>query len=482
MKTLFDVVLFDVVVLGAGPAGSNAAIAAAAQGVSVALLDEAPKAGGQIWRAKSPAVLSAPPTPESRRGDALRDRLQASGVKHLAGVRVWSFGRTDEGWHIHYADDTEVGVLHSKALILAQGAQERVFAVPGWTLPGVIGLAGTTALLKENLTPPRGRTVVAGNGPLLFFVASEVERLGGRVVAVVCQNSLMDWLKATPALLTRPVLALRGAKWLLGLRRKSIPVHWRSAALEVVGVHSVEKVVVGRLDREWTPVANKRITIEADNLCLGHGLQPGIDAARMAGVAIKYVPSLGGWVPEAEPDRSTAVPGLFICGDGAGILGADAAVVQGQLAGQSAVGYIDPEQMDAGKQHALLKRSRKCGRFGAAMTQLSIPRRGQLVMITPDTIVCRCESLCRAEIESENATGAVSTNALKSGTRAGMGFCGGRFCMDTVARLMSEQSGKIWRRYYRRLHGRRCARFRWLLSPVSLNTAACRYPGRHRYD
>src|SRR5690606_14103648 len=62
----------DIAVIGAGPAGANAALAAARRGFSVTLLDEQPKPGGQVWRAKSAAILDAPATPETLAGDRLR--------------------------------------------------------------------------------------------------------------------------------------------------------------------------------------------------------------------------------------------------------------------------------------------------------------------------------------------------------------------------------------------------------------------------
>ena len=67
--------LIDILVVGAGPAGGNAALAAARHGKHVVLLDEQVKPGGQIWRAKDSSILSAPQTPESSAGDALRAQI-----------------------------------------------------------------------------------------------------------------------------------------------------------------------------------------------------------------------------------------------------------------------------------------------------------------------------------------------------------------------------------------------------------------------
>ena len=67
---------------------------------------------------------------------------------------------------------------------------------------------------------------------------------------------------------------------------------------------------------------------------------------------------------------------------------------------------------------------------------------GLVENIYSETMVCRCEAISRSDLEQEISSGATSPNAIKSGTRAGMGPCGGRFCRDTVARLISLNTGK----------------------------------------
>ena len=62
------------------------------------------------------------------------------------------------------------------------------------------------------------------------------------------------------------------------------------------------------------------------------------------------------------------------------------------------------------------------------MTGLSVRREGLGKLTTSDTILCRCESVSKRDIQSEIDTGAASANAVKSGLRAGMGPCGGKFC------------------------------------------------------
>ena len=166
----------DVAIIGAGPAGANAGIMAASQGCHTIIIDEQAMPGGQIWRAKSEAIKSAPMTPEIIDGDKLRVSIAESNLTHIANARVWQIERELDEWVLHFIINGRSEKIGAKVLILATGAREYVQPTPGWTLPGVIGLAGATALMKRDLLTPGKRTVVSGTGPLVFFVASEIRR------------------------------------------------------------------------------------------------------------------------------------------------------------------------------------------------------------------------------------------------------------------------------------------------------------------
>lgn len=429
---------YDIAILGAGPAGANAAISASQQGCRVLVIDEQAKAGGQVWRAKSAAIVKSPNTPETAAGNALRDALSSSNAAHLGDARLWQIERETNGWTLHILVGERTKTITAKALILAGGAREFVQPIPGWTTPGVIGLAGATALIKQDMALPGRSTIVSGTGPLVFFVASEIRRLGGTVKAIVTPNSRRDWLRAMPAMLARPDLMWRGAIWVADLMLAGVPIFWGHALGQVTGHETVTSVDIRTLDSVGAPIGPVR-TIDADSVCLGNGLIPAIEAAQLAGVPLQHRPALGGWVPLADSDGKTPVGGLFVCGDSAGIRGAAAAEIHGQLAGRSAAQFVGKRTSD---DHAKLqKRYLRAGRFGIAMTALSIAKRGRDALTTPETIMCRCESLTKGHIAQEITAGAKSANAVKSGMRAGMGPCGGKFCQTAIARLIAEMDG-----------------------------------------
>lgn len=409
--------MYDVIVIGAGAAGANAALEADKLGLSVLMIDEQRAAGGQVWRDKSPSILKAPKSETSIKGDRLREKVNNSIIHVRFGCRVWNIEKKDN-WIISIEGER----ISSKALIIATGAQERVIPIPGWTLPGVMGLAGATALFKEHMVVPGKNTVVAGSGPLLFYVASEIERLGGNVAAIVSLNSRLDWLKTLPAMITQPKLLWQGFKWVLSFYNK---IHWQHAPVSFEGEAQVSSVTIRKVDANWKPVGSEK-WIDADSVCYGQGLLPAIEATRLAGADHHYDETLGGWVPTIDDMGRTSIEGLYACGDNAGILGVLAAPMRGENAAQALIN--NGVRYDIGKAE----------RFGRAMTALSIPRAGLVDLITQDTEVCRCEGVSRKDIEHEITSGGGSPNAIKSGTRAGMGPCGGRYCSEAQAMISGE--------------------------------------------
>ncbi len=125
---------YDVIVVGAGPGGMAAATLAAGAGLSTLIIDENQGPGGQVYRAATTSPLKDGPIlgKEYGQGAVLARALAESGAEVLHGAIVWSLDR-----------DLVVGVsrggrsrlLKAGRVILATGALERPFPIPGWTLP-----------------------------------------------------------------------------------------------------------------------------------------------------------------------------------------------------------------------------------------------------------------------------------------------------------------------------------------------------------
>lgn len=430
----------DLVVLGGGPAGANAAIAAAERGLDVVLIEESPAAGGQVWRAPWAGLDKPAKGPEARDGAALRAALAASKVETRFGRRVWS---VTDGFRLDAVGPDGNETVEAAHFIAATGAHERVVPFPGWTLPGVVGLAAATIMLKSHGVLPGQKVVVAGRGPLLAAVAAGILEAGGTVLAVIDAAPRSAWLSALPALATRPGLLAQGARWMGKVLAARVPVLSGHAIVRAEGEDSVSRVVAAPVDAEGAFTGGRERVFEVDGLCVGHGLVPGADIPRLMRATMRFDRRLGGFVPMVDPFGRTSVPGLYAVGDGAGIRGAASAVHAGRLAGLAAArdsGRLCEADFGKAKEPdlvALLKLSS----FSDAMAGMMALRPAQVAAIPAETVVCRCEDVTRAEIDAAAREGASDVNQLKHFTRCGMGPCQGRMCGDVAAELLAAHVG-----------------------------------------
>ncbi|TDN70207.1 (2Fe-2S)-binding protein [Paraburkholderia sp. BL10I2N1] len=434
---------FDVVVLGGGPAGASAALAAASTGLSVALFDENPSAGGQVYRAPIDGIgasIDAGSSADQEAGDALRRELAASTVTTFFAHSVWA--ATGE----YRVDATGPhGPVHclARALIVASGTTERVVPFEGWTTPGVIGLAAATILLKSQGVLPGRSTLLAGCGPLLAAVAAKTIEGGGKVEAIADLAGTADWAATLPALLARPDLLWQGAKWWRTIGRAGTPRFARHTIVRVEPAGERLRATLAPCDAAGRPMDGQRKTVLADCIAVGHGLTPSTEVTRLLRAKHVYSRAAGGWIAVADEDGRTSRPLLYVAGDVAGIAGAAAAAIHGTLAGLACaldVGASNPSRLTR-RSEPTRKAHRQAMRIGHAMADLMALRFGHVDSITPDTIVCRCEDVTRREIDAACDAGAQDANQLKAWTRCGMGPCQGRTCGDVAGELLMRRAG-----------------------------------------
>src|SRR5262245_776945 len=206
------------VVVGAGPAGMSAAIAAARAGLPSLLLDENPQPGGQIYRRPPPALASHNAVPPA--GNDLFQELEelSNRIDLRTDVTVWGIFPTRR------LAVTGLPTIEADHLILAPGAYEYLPPFPGWTLPGVMTPGGAQALVKTQGVLPGRRALVAGTGPFLLVVADQLHRAGMEVVAVLELAGTGEMLRALPGLLSSPRLLWEGLGYVGRLWRQGISV------------------------------------------------------------------------------------------------------------------------------------------------------------------------------------------------------------------------------------------------------------------
>jgi len=434
---------WDLVVVGAGPAGLRAAIEGARAGLSVAVIDENARPGGQIFRQIPEAFGVVDPGrlgSEFARGQALFAELQPLPIRFVLNATVWG---TFEDRVLEVAQGDRGLRIRGEAVVLATGAYDRPVPVPGWTLPGVLTAGGAQTLLKSQRILPGRRILMAGTGPLQLVVASQLAKAGAEIVAVAEAVPARALVRHTISLLRVWGITRDGLAYRWTLVRKRVPWIAPAILVRVEGREGAERATIARADAEWRAVPGTERTFEVDTVCLGYGLVPSIELARLLGCRLWFDALADVWVPERDDAFETTVPGVFAVGDGAGVAGAVVAAEEGRIAGLAvarALGRLTPVEA-ALRMAPARRRLIRLAAFRAAMDAAYRIRPGLQELATADTIICRCEERTRADLESAIADGARRPDHLKAWTRAGMGPCGGRMCGLSVAHLLARQLG-----------------------------------------
>ncbi len=402
---------FDVVVVGAGPAGIAAAVRAAEAGVSVALVDDNPAAGGQIWRGGFSSQPAA-----ARQWLA---RLNALPIRRLQGWRIFDSGGPGvlhaERQSSHRSGEStwNCAELRYKNLILATGARERFLPFPGWTLPNVMGAGGLDAMVRSGLSIAGKRVVVAGTGPLLLAAAAHLAGCGARIVAICEQAPLRRMASFAAQLLGQPNKVGQGFSMLLAARRAEILTGcW---VLSACGENKLESVTL-RLPEKIKEVA-------ADYLACGYHLVPNLELPMLLGCDTE-----AGFVA-VDAQQRTSVANIFCAGEPTGIGGVERALLEGQIAGLTAAGRT----RDAATLGGSRKGSDRFVRALAAAFALDPELRR---LPSGRTLVCRCEDVPYAAL-----TGHDSWRDAKLQTRCGMGSCQGRICGAATEFLFGWRDG-----------------------------------------
>jgi NADPH-dependent 2,4-dienoyl-CoA reductase/sulfur reductase-like enzyme len=303
---------------------------------------------------------------------------------------------------------------------------------------------GAQALVKAMHVLPGRRALVAGTGPFLLVVAEQLHRAGMEVAGVVELAPRRDAVRALPGLVAHPGLLAEGLRLHYRLKRAGVPLHRGHVLVEARGDGEVREAVVAPCDGEGHPDRSRARVVPVDTVCAGYGFVPRTELAQMAGCKLRFVERLGGWVPEVGEDFQTSVPGVWLVGDGAGVAGALVAELEGTFAGlvvAHRLGALAPQAFAAARR-PLVRRLARLMRFRAALDRIYRLRPGLVDLAAPDTVVCRCEELNRAEVEAGIAAGGTDLGTLKVMTRLGMGPCQGRMCWPAAARLLAARTGQ----------------------------------------
>jgi len=427
---------YDLAVIGAGPAGMAAAVTATEAGAAVLIVDEQPAPGGRIYQSieapgpVDPDVLG----PDYAHGRGLAAALRASDADYASGATVWQVSPERE---IGLSMGGEARIITADAVIVATGAMERPFPVPGWTLPGVMTAGAAQIALKSAGLAARD-AVFVGTGPLVYLIVHQYLKAGIPVKAILDTAPAGHLFRALPHLpgaLLASRQIIKGLGYLSAIRKAGIPFIKGVSGVEIKGETAAETIRYQR--------GGHQHELEASRIFLHQGVVPNVNLTRAIGCAHDWNPAQLCWRVRADDWLETTVDGIFIAGDAGFIGGALAAEHQGRLAALGALahtGHLDEAERNnrgAPIRHALAAETR----LRPFLDALYRPIKGHRIPADDATVVCRCEEITAGEIHRTASLGCAGPNQLKSFCRAGMGPCQGRLCSLTVTEMLAEFNG-----------------------------------------
>ncbi len=410
-----------IIVIGAGPAGLAAAEAASRNGTDVALIDSAPRKGGQYWRHQI-AVKGY----RSNRADNLFAKIEnASSITHISEATVWSIEKDGNLFRVNYLQGGQESSLTAEKLILATGAYDRSLPFPGWDKPGSMTPGAAQSLLKGHGVLAGKKVVVAGTGPFLLPVATGLAESGAEIVGLYDANTPLRWALSPHALLLNPSKFLELIYYARLLKRFSVTPQFKRAVYSF----SEGSATISRVNSKFNIVAKRNKSHLVDVVAAGWGFTPDLSLGGIVGCA-QRVDVDGTTIFSVDDAQRSSVENVWIAGEATGIGGADLSLIEGEIAGLSASGQgVRP----------LLKFNRMRKQIFANALKRSYPiRDGWQSWSDVTTTICRCEEVKMSEIrESVTELGAEDSRTAKLFTRAGMGLCQGRICSRNVSEIVA---------------------------------------------
>lgn len=426
---------FDLVVIGAGPAGMAAACQARELGLTVTVLDEQATIGGQIYRNVEtvPADRLDILGEDYAAGLTLTKEFRASGSDYVGGAAVWNL--TPDG-AVDYIADRKARQIVGRTVLIASGAMERPFPIKGWTLPGVMGAGAGQILLKSSGALPNDPVVLAGAGPLLYLLAWQYLRAGAKIAALVDTTSFSNKMRALrhlPGALLGWRDLTKGLKLLAALRRQGVPIF--SGATQIAVEGETQATGLTFLSK------GKKRHVAASLVLLHQGVVPNTQLSWSLRAEHRWNPEQLCWQPVTDVWGRLGQTAVYVAGDSRSIVGAQASAVQGRLAALT-IGQQLGKIGDAARCAAALKR-RGTGytHIRSFLDALYRPNDENRMPTDDHVLVCRCEEVSAGKIRDYVSLGCLGPNQTKAFGRCGMGPCQGRLCGLTVTELIARERG-----------------------------------------
>ncbi len=356
---------YDLIVIGAGPAGLSAAIEAAKVGLHPVVFDENAKPGGQLFKQIHKFFGSKEHKAKIRGfkiGEELLEEAERYGVEVVLNATVIGLYQEKE---VTVKIEDRVEHVKGDAILVATGASENMVTFKGWTKPGVIGAGAAQTMMNLHHIKPGNKILMLGTGNVGLVVSFQLMQAGCKVVALV---------DAAPRVGGYGVHAAKVA-------RLGVPFYLSHTIIEAEGDEEVTGVTIGEVGPDWQVKPGTEKHFDVDTICLAVGLSPMSQLLKQAGCKMSDTP--GGYVPVCDEYGATTVDGIYAAGDVSGIEEASSAMIEGRIAGTIIacdLGYLSDSEKTTRVDE--LENALQCLRQGMFAPE----NRGKLVTKTEEDI------------------------------------------------------------------------------------------------
>jgi len=311
----------EIAIIGGGPAGMTAAIAAAGEGASVTLIDRSKLLGGQLVK-QTHRFFGSEKEHAGTRGIQIVDLLKTE-IEKNPRIEVKTdttvLGIYDDGV-MTLEEGSTYKKLTAQRTIITTGAAEKMLTFPNNDLPGVMGAGAVQTLMNQYGVIPGSKVLMIGAGNIGLIVSYQLMQAGVKVAAII---------EAAPRIGGYRVHAAK-------IQRLGVPILTSHTIKHAFGRGSVKGAFIYQLDDNWNEVPGTEKELDVDVICLAVGLSPLVELLWHTGCEMKYIPQLGGYVPIKDENLETSKKGVFVAGDVSGVEEASSAMLEGKIAGLSA--------------------------------------------------------------------------------------------------------------------------------------------------
>lgn len=302
----------DLLIVGGGPAGLNAAYKAASNGLKTTVIDKWFTLGGQLNQ-QTQFHNNLPHHFSQQRGfqlvDYLVDRLKGLDVRILENHTM--IGAFQDG-NVGVTNGSSTFPVNAEKVMITTGAMEEPKIFPGWTLPGVMTAGAAQILINCERVLPGERALILGSNDFALEVARQLHDCGTKVKGIVESGSQL--------LSQYDELAER-------IRDADIPVLLNSVIESAIGKGEVEKVYVSTDGNESV--------YDVDLICIAKGTTPILEPFEIMSCDLTYQEKLGGWLPKYDSTFETTNPSVYIAGNAAGITSMGGILLTSEIAAAS---------------------------------------------------------------------------------------------------------------------------------------------------